>query len=369
MCLHSGVDAMLSSCVPRSLRRVMNECVEGMITSQSTKKENQLILTDQCEQNNLQVLPDWQRMQRTLEEKYQDYLKGILKQCKEIHAPWDMDILIKAGRAITKQDDETLQSVICETHDEHGFTFAHTLIQDPDKLFELIKQNHISFGHNKHNFSALDYAIKNLEGYTQDVGRITLDPEGFERASCSVYILLNYVKMITSRHSAERVKTDDFGSCCDKHIFPLELDFIESKLIKSDMLALFDQYSKSLEQKLVNNSFNVGSPCQESIAPMMVDVKENGTTHIVVLSDEHVTSKEKGLIFVPFGSKLQSFKGEPKNGSKVIVKYYDCYLWGLVRGRAVNNDIGIIFKNKDGVPCGNIFSLNELYELFQEEKK
>lgn len=313
-------------------------------------------------------VPDWKIMCSSLEAKYQDYLKSTLNKCKKTNAIWHMDDLIKIGKAITKQDDVTLKSVICGIHDEQGFTFAHTLVEDPDKLFELIKQNYICFGQNKHNVAALDYAIKNLEAYIQDGTRITSDPEGFERASCGVHILLNYVKMMAFRHSVERATSDDFGPCCEKHTFPEDLDFIESELVKSDMIALLDEYSNPLEeQKLVNNFFGCNFS-NETIVPVF-DSKESESDYIVVLSDEHMASKETGFTFVPFGQKLKPFTGEPKNGSKMIVKYYNCYLWGIVRGKAVNNDIGIIVKKKDGVPCGNIFSLQELYELVEQEEK
>lgn len=83
-----------------------------------------------------------------------------------------------------------------QAHDEHGFTFARALLNNPDKLSTLIEHDYVSFEKDEHGLSVLDYAIKNLEAYTENEDQMTLDPEGFQRASDSMHLLLTYAQKL-----------------------------------------------------------------------------------------------------------------------------------------------------------------------------
>ena len=54
----------------------------------------------------------------------------------------EQDLLQKL---VPNNSELSLSNYYQKAQDEKGFTFAHALVEDPDKLFELIKKNYVSF--------------------------------------------------------------------------------------------------------------------------------------------------------------------------------------------------------------------------------
>jgi hypothetical protein len=110
-----------------------------------------------------------------------------------------------------------------QAKDENGNTFAHASSGYPDALFELVKKDHVSFAKNNSGKTALDCAMENLRGYTQNADQMIKDPEELQKASCCVYILLNHAKALAQKGNQEVPDTSnisDFGPCCEKHTLP-----------------------------------------------------------------------------------------------------------------------------------------------------
>ncbi len=108
--------------------------------------------------------------------------------------------------------------------EKDGYTFTHVFATQckADDLFELVKKDRISFKKDKHNYTALDYALSALHKYTQPQQEtlITKFPHILQQASCCVYILLNYAKSLAQKGAQDVPDVSDmsdFGPCCEKH--------------------------------------------------------------------------------------------------------------------------------------------------------
>ena len=98
--------------------------------------------------------------------------------------------------------------------EEDGSTFTHVFVsqQDPDALCQLIKQKRVSLAKDRQGLTPIDYAVNLLrQSFTQES-----DPEQIQKASCCVYLLLNYFK------SQDALGELDFGPCCEKHALLLK---------------------------------------------------------------------------------------------------------------------------------------------------
>jgi hypothetical protein len=104
--------------------------------------------------------------------------------------------------------------------EKDGYTFTHVFATQckADDLFELVKKDQISFEKDKHNYTALDYALSALHSYIHNETNRAKFPDVCQKASCCVYILLNYAKELAQKGSQD-VPADisDFGPCCEKH--------------------------------------------------------------------------------------------------------------------------------------------------------
>lgn len=96
-----------------------------------------------------------------------------------------------------------------QARDENGFTFAHALAGDPDKLAQLAKKKYVSFAKNNAGFSALDCARLNLEAYTEGG---TIEMEVLKKLSDCVHILLSCAKNLEHDGTSD---TEQEPSCDD----------------------------------------------------------------------------------------------------------------------------------------------------------
>jgi hypothetical protein len=108
--------------------------------------------------------------------------------------------------------------------EKDGYTFTHVFATQckADDLFELVKKDQISFKKDKHNYTALDYALSALHKYIQPQQEtcITQFPDVLQQASCCVYILLNHAKALAQKeiqNAPDVSDISDFGPCCEKH--------------------------------------------------------------------------------------------------------------------------------------------------------
>lgn len=100
--------------------------------------------------------------------------------------------------------------------DLDGNTFGHLLVEqeNPDELYEWLKQERISFKKNSAGLTPLDLAAQRFNLLIQNIEEINTDTECFKKNSCCLYILLNYLK----RKELKKEDTSDFTQCCDKHV-------------------------------------------------------------------------------------------------------------------------------------------------------
>jgi hypothetical protein len=104
--------------------------------------------------------------------------------------------------------------------EKDGYTFTHVFATQckADDLFELVKKDQISFEKDKHNYTALDYALSALHRYIHNETNRAKFPDVCQKASCCVYILLNYTKALAQKGSQDvPANMSDFGPCCEKH--------------------------------------------------------------------------------------------------------------------------------------------------------
>lgn len=99
--------------------------------------------------------------------------------------------------------------------ESNGDTFTHILVaqNNPDELFEWLKQERGSFEKNKSGLTPLDVALEKCRHFTQDVSRINADKDSYDKLSCCVFILLNYIRL------KKGTPDNTFGTCCDRHVF------------------------------------------------------------------------------------------------------------------------------------------------------
>lgn len=107
----------------------------------------------------------------------------------------------------------SLSTLYQQAKNKDGNTFTHALYHNPDDLWQLIQQDHISFEKNNNGISVCDLALKNFRYYTRNSTAILEHPEDAHKARCSFYILLNYLQ--SKNNNAD--DKSNFDICCNKH--------------------------------------------------------------------------------------------------------------------------------------------------------
>ncbi len=135
-----------------------------------------------------------------------------------------MKLLPRPNKKLSLKDSirykrEALSSYYKNAIDElDGSTFTHifTAQQNPNVLCELIQRERASLIKDKEGKTPIDYAINLFRRYHMQ----EIDSEDFKKASCCVYILLNYAKALAQKgiqDAPDISDITDFGPCCKKH--------------------------------------------------------------------------------------------------------------------------------------------------------
>lgn len=165
--------------------------------------------------------PDWQRMHSVLQDKCQEKFKNRLKEYKKnsypsVSSDWNMEDLVRDGKAITKQDDLTLKAVICATRDEEGNGFLHYAAEKND---EPTTEWHLELKNDNCNV----VCVPNKQGQTPFEMCITkLLPE--IDAEKKVIARKIFDKMLT--YIAHCITCFDQKSSCLSHIINLQLKYV-----------------------------------------------------------------------------------------------------------------------------------------------
>jgi hypothetical protein len=271
--------------------------------------------------------PDWQGTYKQLLNAHQDLLNRRLEDYKNTditQKPWNMDASVSAGRAITKQDDVTLKSVICATCDAVGNTFSHYAVEQGDKLTVewclSSAPDECCFAEREDGQTPFELCVNKLSPQvpyaTRVITRAIFDTMFAHIASTNTY-----------SHRKERCVSSALdGACQNLEIYLQgELDTEELQIFCSCVHLLLD--------------------CAESLA------KKRGPT--------------VGTL-VPCDAQLKRLDGNPKPNSMVIVKQGDMYQWCLVRSD-LQGYAGVVIKQWDAEKCsqghGIIVPVDSLYEL------
>ena len=122
--------------------------------------------------------------------------------------------LLQAPNCCPSTEKPILLSEIYQTVvDKDKNSYTHILVEKklPDKLYEFIKKDYITFATNNDDKTPLTIAQDLFQEFTQhkDAHKVIAEtPNEFNRRRCCLFMLLNYIKL---------KKNIAFEQCCQKH--------------------------------------------------------------------------------------------------------------------------------------------------------
>lgn len=317
----------------------LSECIRiqaefARVQEKSIIKPPQLMQEEPVQDDHLtqERAPDWQGTHKQLLNVYQDLLNRRLEEYKNtdiIQKPWNIDALVSAGRAITKQDDVTLKSIICATCDAVGNTFSHCAVEQDDEQTEKwclsSAPDECCFAEREDGQTPFELCVNKLSPQvphaTRAITRTIFDTMFAHIASTNTYT-----------HRKEQCVSSALNGACqnlEAYLHGETLDAEELQIFCSCVHLLLD-YAESLAKK------------------------RGPTIGTLVACD----------------AQLKRLDRNPEPNSMVIVKQGDMYQWCLVRSD-LQGYAAIVIKQWDSEKCsqghGIIVPVDSLYELVLNE--
>lgn len=111
-----------------------------------------------------------------------------------------------------------LSTIYKETVDDtDGSTLTHILVEqeNPDELYELAKDDQISWMKNAKGRTASDIALARFLEAVEKIAVVGADEESMNKRGCCLYILMHCLRNIDKKKG---IAVTPLGNCCDKHV-------------------------------------------------------------------------------------------------------------------------------------------------------